>query len=131
MNIDDMKKTILQRVNEYDYKNDVSNRIIELKKQLEKEDNITFKLKYRSLVVNRNNKDDLIKGISDSIIIYKIEEKALFNLMSQGLIYPVSTCDGNMIIDEDMNLNNSFRYSININSKINIERLVFDKFKKV
>ena len=131
MNIDDMKKTILQRVNEYDYKNYVSNRIIELKKQLEKEDNITFKLKYRSLVVNRNNKDDLIKGISDSIIIYKIEEKALFNLMSQGLIYPVSTCDGNMIIDEDMNLNNSFRYSININSKINIERLVFDKFKKV
>lgn len=124
----DIQNRILEIVNNYDYKNDISEAINEYKKTLSSKEpgNIIY---LRAKINNQfigNNEQEISEKVAAQIIKYKINEKALIKLMSEGIIYPIGICDG----WEHLSVTYCYRNTVR-NTHLDFRRIVFDEFMKV
>ena len=122
MEIDNM---VLERINAYDYKDAVDEMVEKLKEEL-KEYDCNKKL-YLNVNLNTNvcgnSDEEIVEIMSERIIEYRIKEKAYFKLMNEGIIYPVSTCDGTCFIHRQY-----IKPNQQSSGTITISRLVFNEF---
>lgn len=122
INVDNI---ILARAKEYDYKKDVDEMVNKLKKEIsEQESNSTLSLivKFNGDIF-ANTDEEIIDLMSKKLIQYKIREKAFVKLMSEGLIYPMSICNGMCSVSKRFQKPNS-----QTTGTFSFSRIIFDEF---
>lgn len=123
--MEDIQNIIIEKINNYNYDKEVEEYSKELEKNLKQGEIIELFPQIDDNFVG-DTKFEIAEKVSKQIIDYKIREKALAKLMSRGIIYPISLCDG--YVRETINYKcKSYSY---YREPLEFRRLVFNGFMK-